>query len=57
MFDSLFDLHLVVIGAAILFLLCGFALSGLAIFSRYILPRLKLGAAYAVCVKPDGFRV
>ena len=43
MFDSLFDLPLVVVGAAILILLCGFALSGLAIFSRYILPRLKLG--------------
>ena len=48
MFDSLFDLHLVVIGAAILILLCGFALSGLAIFSRYILPRLKLGTEESV---------
>ena len=48
MFDSLFDLHLVVIGAAILILLCGFALSGLAIFSRYILPRLKLGPEESV---------
>jgi hypothetical protein len=43
MFDFLFDLHLAVVGAAILILLCAFALGGLAIFSRYILPRLKLG--------------
>ena len=45
MFDFLFDLHLAVVGAAILILLCAFALGGLAIFSRYILPRLKLGPA------------
>jgi amino acid transporter len=43
MFDALFDLHLAIIGAAILILLCAFALGGLAIFSRYVLPRLKLG--------------
>lgn len=43
MFDFLFDLHLAIVGAGILILLCGFALGGLAIFSRYILPRLKLG--------------
>ena len=43
MFDFLFDLHLAIVGAAILILLCAFALGGLAIFSRYILPRLKLG--------------
>ena len=43
MFDFIFDLPLVVVGIAILILLCVFALSGLAVFSRYILPRLKLG--------------
>jgi len=43
MFDFLFDLHLAVVAAAILILLCAFALGGLGIFSRYILPRLKLG--------------
>jgi Protein of unknown function (DUF4239) len=48
MFDFLFDLHLAVVGAAILILLCAFALSGLAIFSRYILPRLKLGPEESV---------
>jgi len=48
MFDSLFDLHLAVVGAAILILLCAFALGGLAIFSRYILPRLKLGPEESV---------
>jgi hypothetical protein len=48
MFDSLFDLPLVVVGAAILILLCAFALSGLAIFSHYILPRLKLGPEESV---------
>ena len=48
MFDSLFDLPLVIVGAAILFLLCAFALGGLAIFSRYILPRLKLGPEESV---------
>src|SRR2546423_12981705 len=48
MFDSLFDLHLVVVGGAILILLCAFALGGLAIFSRYILPRLKLGPEESV---------
>src|SRR5437764_12134743 len=48
MFDSLFDLHLAVVGAAILILLCVFALGGLAIFSRYILPRLKLGPEVSV---------
>ena len=48
MFDSLFNLPLVVVGAAILILLCAFALSGLAIFSRHILPRLKLGAEESV---------
>ena len=48
MFDSLFDLPLVVVGAAILILLCAFALGGLAIFSRHILPRLKLGPEESV---------
>ena len=41
MFDFLFDLHLAIVGAAILILLCAFVLGGLAIFSRYILPRLR----------------
>ncbi|PYI90121.1 MAG: hypothetical protein DMF03_05615 [Verrucomicrobia bacterium] len=48
MFDSLFNLPLVIVGAAILLLLCAFALGGLAIFSRYILPRLKLGPEESV---------
>ena len=48
MFDSIFDLPLVVVGIAILILLCAFALSGLAIFSRHILPRLKLGPEESV---------
>jgi hypothetical protein len=43
MFDFLFDLHLVFVGAGIIILLCAFSLGGLAVFSRYILPRLKLG--------------
>jgi hypothetical protein len=48
MFDSIFNLPLVVVGIAILILLCVFALSGLAIFSRHILPRLKLGPEESV---------
>ncbi len=48
MFDSLFDLNLAFIAAGILILLCGFSLAGLAIFSRYILPRLKLGPEESV---------
>jgi hypothetical protein len=48
MFDFLFDLHLAGVGAAILILLCAFALGGLAIFSRYVLPRLKLGPEESV---------
>jgi hypothetical protein len=48
MFDAVFDLPLVVVGTAILILLCVFALSGLAIFSRHILPRLKLGPEESV---------
>ncbi len=44
MLDFLFNLPLVIVGTAIIVLLCVFALSGLAIFSRHILPRLKLGA-------------
>ncbi len=48
MFDSLFNLPLVVVGTAIVVLLCAFALSGLAIFSRHILPRLKLGPEESV---------
>lgn len=48
MFDSLFDLPLLIVGAAILILLCAFALGGLAIFSRYVLPRLRLGPEESV---------
>ena len=48
MFDSLFNLPLVIVGTAIVVLLCAFALSGLAIFSRHILPRLKLGPEESV---------
>jgi len=48
MFDSLFNLPLVIVGAAILILLCAFALGGLSIFSRQILPRLKLGPEESV---------
>ena len=48
MLDFLFNLPLVVVGTAIIVLLCVFALSGLAIFSRHILPRLKLGAEGSV---------
>jgi hypothetical protein len=40
MFDFLFDLPLVIVGPAIILSLCAFALSGLAIFDRYILPRM-----------------
>jgi Protein of unknown function (DUF4239) len=48
MFDSVFNLPIVVVGTAILILLCVFALSGLAIFSHHILPRLKLGPEESV---------
>src|SRR5438045_5993437 len=48
MFDAVFDLPLVVVGIAILVLLCVFALRGLAIFSRHILPRLTLGPEESV---------
>jgi hypothetical protein len=48
MFDSLFNLPLVVIGAVIIVSVCVFALSGLTIFSRHILPRLKLGPEESV---------
>ena len=48
MFDSLFNLPLVIVGTAIVVLLCTFALSGLSIFSRHILPRLKLGPEESV---------
>src|SRR5436305_10466915 len=48
MFDFLFSLPLVIVGAAILVLLCAFAVGGLAIFSRHILPRLKLGPEESV---------
>jgi hypothetical protein len=43
MFDSLFDLPLVLVGVVIIGSLCVFTLGGLAFFSRYVLPRLKLG--------------
>ena len=48
MFDSLCNRPLVIVGAAILILLCAFALGGLSIFSRQILPRLKLGPEESV---------
>src|SRR5205814_2839162 len=48
MFDAVFNLPLVVVGIAILVLLCVFALSGLAIFSRHVLPGLKLGPEESV---------
>src|SRR5437762_13149895 len=48
MFDSLFSLPLVIVGAAILVLLFAFAVGGLAIFSRHILPRLRLGPEESV---------
>ena len=43
MLDSLFDLPLVLAGAVIIGSLCLFTLGGLAVFARYVLPRLKLG--------------
>jgi hypothetical protein len=43
MFNFLYDLPLVVVGMGITILLCAFVLVGLAIFSRHILPRIKLG--------------
>jgi hypothetical protein len=48
MFDSSFNLPLVVVGAVIIVAARVFALSGLAIFSRHILPRLKLGTEESV---------
>jgi phage shock protein PspC (stress-responsive transcriptional regulator) len=39
MFDSLFDLPLVIVGTAIVVLLCAFALSGLIIFIIFALDR------------------
>ena|SRR5438874_2183808 len=48
MVDSLFNLPLVILGAVILILLCAFALGGLAIFSRHVLPGLKLGPEESV---------
>ena len=43
MIDSLFDLPLVLVAVVIIGSLCVFTLGGLAAFSRYVLPRLKLG--------------
>src|SRR5215211_4319339 len=48
MLDSLFNLPLIVVGTAIIVLLCVFALTGLTVFSRHILPRLKLGPEESV---------
>src|SRR5262245_15491213 len=48
MFDFLFDLPLVIVGPAIILFLCAFALSGLAIFDHYVLPRMKLGPEESV---------
>jgi hypothetical protein len=42
MFESLFDLPLVVIGPAIIGLLCLFALVGLLVVRRRVLPRLRI---------------
>jgi hypothetical protein len=47
-FDFLFNLPLVVVGAVIIVSVCVFTLSGLAIFNRHILPRLELGAEESV---------
>jgi hypothetical protein len=41
MFDFLFDQPLPLVGSVVIGLLCLFALAGRALFSRYILPRLK----------------
>ena len=43
MFDALFDLPLMIVGPAIVILLCAFALGGLAIFRSLFVPHLKLG--------------
>jgi hypothetical protein len=48
MFDFLFDLPLVIVGPSIILLLCLFALSGLAVLGRYLLPRMKLGPEESV---------
>jgi len=42
MFESLFDLPLVIAGTAIIALLWLFALAGLALVRRHILPRLRI---------------
>jgi hypothetical protein len=48
MFDFLFNLPLIVVGGGMLVVLCAFALGGLAIFSRHVLPRLKSGPEESV---------
>jgi hypothetical protein len=47
-FDFLFNLPLVIVGAAIIVSVSLFTLGGLAIFNRHILPRLELGAEESV---------
>ena len=42
MFNSLFELPLVIVGTAIIGLLWLFALVGLALVRRYLLPRLRI---------------
>lgn len=44
MFDSLFDLPILVTGPAILAILCLFSLGGLWLVRRHILPRLRISA-------------
>ena len=48
MFESLFEFPLVLVGSAIVVVLCTFALGGMVIFGRHVLPRLKLGAEESV---------
>jgi hypothetical protein len=41
--DFVFDLPLIVVGPAIILLLVGFSIGGLALFRRYHLPKIKFG--------------
>src|SRR5271169_3049137 len=42
MFEILFDLPLIIAGPAIILLLCLFAIGGLLLVRRYVLPRLQI---------------
>ena len=42
MFESLFDVSLIIAGPAIILLLCLFAISGLHLVRRHVLPRLRI---------------